>query len=197
MSDAALVLRARGGDELAFRRLVEACRPRIDFLVAKFFAPGIGGEDLHQTALLAVHEAVTGYQPGRASFTTYAHGVIERRVIDLVKGARRRKHSPLNDADSLHRPTNAESHQTLADTLPDRIGHGDPHIRLVQSEQIQDTLKAVRGLSELERDALRGVVNGRTYTEIAAESGSEVKSVDNALQRARRKLSEQLEPLVA
>lgn len=191
MFDAELVLRARGGDELAFRRLLDRHGDLIEIYTRTYFAPGAERSDLHQEGLYGLHKAVRDYRPdGGSHFRGFASLCIKRQVITAVKAATRYKHGVLNSARSLEGPAHVGSDDglILAETLPGTSG--DPYQALAVEEELAEVRDRLRDLSPLERQAVVGVAQGDPYELVAAAAGADSKAIDNALQRARRKLAD-------
>ncbi len=193
---AALVLQARGGDELAFRRLVRECEGILRHAASLHYLPGVSNsdDDVWQEALIGLHKAVVSYQPGRSHFRTFAKLVVTRHLHAKVRSANRRKHEIQREARSLDAPvigpddTNDTTlGELVADGKPEAVDvlHGRARLRVVAS--------VVNGaLSEVEREALIGRVNGESYAEISDRVAAKPKGIDNALQRAERKLRDRL-----
>jgi RNA polymerase sporulation-specific sigma factor len=193
MTDAELILRARGGDELAFRRLADRYRAKLRGIAADYYLPGGSADDLHQEALVGLHKAVRGYKPERnGSFSAFASLCIRRQVLTAVTAANRRKHEPLNGRRDLVVLDTGEGgiidpedcHSAYAD--PD----SDPLHCLIQQEDWDEVRRLCLTLSVLEGRVLGSYLSDLDYNEIAAEIGCTRKTVDNALQRCRHKLSE-------
>ena len=192
MTDEALVIRARAGDELAFRRLAERCDDLIEFLARDYFIPGGSREDIRQEALIGLTEAVAGWcHEGGGSFRTFARLCILREVQTAITTARRLKRHPGEAPLSLDAPGGGESDTPLGHRLPSPAPSPD-----LQLEE-QGRLEAVQGVldqcTKQERIAALGVGEGYSYQEISTASGMSTKSIDNALQRCRRKLAPVLE----
>jgi RNA polymerase sporulation-specific sigma factor len=191
--DAELVLRARGGDELAFRRLVDQCEWAIRRYLRELWAPGLTADDLRQEALCGLHKAVRDYQPSRGvPFKNFAGLCIQRQVITAVKVARTLKNRNLNEAASLAKPIVGAADDedgTLEDLIADRSAK-EPAEVIDLRGRVRKLTRAIAGnqLSELERDATVGLVEGFTYQEVADRYGVSVKTIDNASQRASAKL---------
>lgn len=207
--DEALVRRAAAGDETAFRQIADRYAGLIGFLARERYAPGMDRDDVDQEALLAFHLAVRDYRPASgASFRTFAAHVIRRRLVTLIIGANRQKHSPLNDRVSLDRPVASDDGDelTFAGVLP------DPGLEPWEQLHERDRLHAVvdivnRGLSRIERESVIGRIVGESYLETEARilafdadrpgraTTTTVKVIDNALVRARRKIADALADL--
>lgn len=198
MSDAALVLRVRGGDEAAFEELARRYRGYIRLRGKTYFLQGAELEDLIQEGLFGLHKAVRDYRADRGSgFRNFAEMCISRQVVTAVKTATRRKHLPLNEALSLRqtpKPSSGgkESTATLEEMLtgPDA---SDPLEHLCQREELGAFLDGLSRLTELERLAILGIGEGRSYAELSSATGYSYKQIDNAAQRARLKLGQVLE----
>ncbi len=190
--DAELVARARCGSAEALRQLLDAYRPLARARARSYFLAGADREDVVQEAMIGLLSAVRGFDPSReASFATFAELCITRQILTAVKTAARQKHGPLNDYVPL----------SPADPAPGRGDRG--LVRALRRTPAQDPAELVLNrerlaalqshvdvaLSDLELDVLRLHVEGRSHAEIADGLGRDPKAVDNALQRARRKLA--------
>ena len=190
MNDVALVRRASGGDEVAFRALLSRHRDVLAIAVNRYFAPGHEWSDLHSEALLGFHKAVRDFRVGNGSgFRNFASLTVHRQVLTAVRTATRKKHGPLNFARSVNAPVAAGgSELTLEEILPDP-GCTDPAEILAGREDLAAVVEAIDTLSDLERDALVGTINGGTYADVAQELDVTEKTIDNALQRVKSKLA--------
>jgi len=190
MSDAALVLRARGGDESAFEELATRYRPLIRLRAQAYFLPGGDAKDLIQEGLFGLHKAVSDYRPGHdSSFRNFADLCIKRQIITAVKTATRGKHRPLNEFVSFAsapRRTLDDTNVTLEEVLPG-AADDDPVERMIAQEELQVVAWAFEDLSDLERQVAVGLGEGESYAQIANSLGIDCKSVDNAAQRFKRK----------
>ncbi|HET7588613.1 MAG TPA: sigma-70 family RNA polymerase sigma factor [Solirubrobacterales bacterium] len=186
----ALAQRAKAGDEVAFATLLKRHRNLLAIHTADYFAPGLERSDLYAEALLGLHKAVRDFKPtAGSSFRSFASLTIHRQVITAVKTATRRKHGPLNEASSIHATLGADSETTLEEVLPDHRP-SDPADLLVSREELTRFQHQVAAhLTDLERTVLIALAGGRSYEEVAADLGATNKRVDNAAQRARRKLT--------
>lgn len=165
---------------------LERWEPLCQAIVRQYFAPGHEREDLLQEARLAVFEALDAFRSSRGSLPSFVSLVVRRRVITAVKTATRQKHRPLNHSERVVRSEDGEEHDAL-----DFVAAGsatDPHAVLVAREELGETLRRMDQLSDLERAAVVGFANGASYEELAAAERSNVKAIDNAIQRGRQRL---------
>ena len=162
-----------------YSRLVRACaRP--------YFLAGGDSEDLLQEGMIGLLSAIRGFDPGReANFQTYAEVCIRNRLLSAVRTAGREKHDPLNSSVSLEIPL----YDDIPEPYPNRQPLAEsPEEMLIGREEWKGRLTALRAmLSGFERTVLRLYLDGLSYAEIAAQTGKPLKSVDNAVQRIRRK----------
>lgn len=199
MRDAELVLRARGGDELAFRRLASRHSDLIDVVVARYFLPGGDKDDLRQEALIGLSEAVRDWQPNRGrSFRSFAMLCLEREVQAAVIAARRHKRAVLTEAKSLDQRLRSNDGESglVGSYLPAPEATTEPQALLERKQTLASLAVGLSRLSHLEREAVLGFGEGRSYNEIAEGlfgRAHDHKSIDNALQRGRRKLARALE----
>ncbi|HEY5335882.1 MAG TPA: RNA polymerase sporulation sigma factor SigH [Mycobacteriales bacterium] len=189
-TDAELVVRARDGDDLALAVLLTRYRGLARSKARPYFLAGGDRDDVVQEAMIGLYKAVRDFDPSRESaFPAFADLCVTRQVISAVKSANRHKHSPLNASVSLGRPVGGEGDdRVLGDTLPAPVTE-DPAELIISAEHIrglQRHLDAV--LSDLEIDVLRLFVEGRSYVEIAEHLHRQVKGIDNAIQRVKRKI---------
>ena len=187
MTDLVLVERAKGGDELAFRRLLDRHRDLIEIHVSRYFVPGGDRDDLFAEGLFGLYKAVRDFDAGyRTTFRGFASLVISRQVTTAVKTATRNKHTPVNHGVPIDIPL-AQGQRTLSETFADPRTV-EPFDILAERQEVAELVDALGALSPLEQAAVVGFAEGRSYGEIASEAGANYKAVDNALQRGRRKL---------
>lgn len=194
--DAALILRARGGDELAFRRLRDRYEDIVRRSLSRYFPPaGMQWDDLRQEAAFGFFKAVRDYKPGESSFRSFASLCIERQLITAVKLGNRVKQQVLNESRSMDATIpGSEGRVTLGETIP-APEREQPEQVVGQRGEIRALVGGVRQLSEMEREAAVGVAEGRSYNEISDRTGLNHKQIDNAHQRSQRKLARCLEPV--
>ena len=191
LDDSALLTLARGGDKLAEDTLILRYRRTVLACTRPYFLAGGDSEDLLQEGMIGLLSAMREFDLKGASFRTYAQLCIRRRVISAARSASRLKHSPLNDSVSLDEILSDEnrSDSPLAGRQFDR----SPEDQLLAREREGDFIAAyARYLSPFEIKILKFYLDGCSYREIANKCGRSEKSVDNAVQRIRKKLARHL-----
>ncbi len=194
-TDEALVARARGGDDRALGDLLTKYRGFARSKARSYFLVGADREDIVQEGMIGLYKAIRDFNPElQTTFRAFAELCITRQIITAIKTATRQKHGPLNNYVSFHRPVLAddEGERCLGDLLP-TIAVSDPADLVISAERIralQEHFDTV--LSDLEAEVLRLYVDGKSYQEIAEVLQRHVKSIDNALQRIKRKLDTHL-----
>ena len=189
--DDALALLAQGGDAQAQQVLIERYRRFARSKGRGYFLVGGDNDDIEQEALIGLYKAIRDYQVDRlASFRAFAELCITRQIITAIKTATRQKHQALNQYVSISgvRGGDDPGERTIEDLLDDH-NVADPAEHVVSGERM-DTMRAAMAamLSGLEVDVLRLYVEGKTYQEIGERLNRHVKSIDNALQRIKRKV---------
>jgi RNA polymerase sporulation-specific sigma factor len=196
-SDIALVHSYRRGNQSALDALMLRYHQFVRLKASSYFLAGGDAEDLVQEGMLGLYKAVRDYREDRqASFRSFAELCITRQIITAIKTATRQKHVPLNGYVSFsHTPGEAgeEGECSLADMLPGPLAH-DPVNQVISSEEVESLKQCLtRMLSNLESRVLRLYLSGLSYEKIAREIGCDCKTVDNALQRIKRKVDLHLE----
>lgn len=189
--DEELLIAARCGDDSALNELLGRFRPLARGLARRYFLVGASNEDVVQEAMIGLYKAIRAYEPGHpGGFRGFAAVCVNRQLIDAVKAARRFKHQPLADRVPLN-PQGASGHQdegTLA--FPGNWMTADPAELVVAAETMSELLGFLRSvLTDLETKVLQAHLQAQSYTQIAAALDRSEKSIDNALHRARRKLT--------
>jgi RNA polymerase sporulation-specific sigma factor len=185
-----LIRDAKRGDRAAEARLIGLYEPMARYIALTHFMPGGDRDDLAQQARIGILGAIHAWDPGRrVPFRSFAWLCAVRETRMAVNAARAGKHQPLNGARTLHAVAGEDGH-SLEDTLeatgrPD----ADPVAKTLAREQLREILMRARTLSELERRALALSANDRSHRESAGALGVRERAVNNALQRARRKLT--------
>jgi RNA polymerase sporulation-specific sigma factor len=192
LEDLQLVIRSRNGDGAALDLLIRRYTGFVRLKASSYFLAGGEGEDLVQEGLIGLYKAVRDFRADKeTSFRSFAELCITRQIITAIKTATRYKHAPLNTYVSFsHTPAGHESDGecTLGDALPGPSVN-DPSVCVISTEELQSLVFCLgSGLSRLESDALRLYLEGLSYEEMAAELGCDTKTIDNALQRVKRKI---------
>lgn len=191
-TDEALSTLALKGDQIAEERLVVRYSRLVRICARPYFLAGGDSEDLIQEGMLGLLSAIREYTPGRdTSFRTYAEICIKRRLISAIRAAVRDKHAPLNNSISFETPLfDGDTERGLF--CSDQVLRS-PEDLLIDREALQEWTERLNGqLSGFEAKILRLYLNGLSYSEIAAEVDRSAKSVDNAVQRVRKKLARQI-----
>ena len=192
LEDLQLVLRARNGDGSALDVLIRRYTGFVRLKASSYFLAGGDAEDLVQEGLIGLYKAVRDFRADKeTSFRSFAELCVTRQIITAIKTATRFKHAPLNTYVSFsHTPAgqDSDSECTLGDALPGP-GVDDPSVCVISTEELQSLVFTLgTGLSQLEADALRLYLEGSSYEEMAEELGCDTKTIDNALQRVKRKI---------
>jgi RNA polymerase sporulation-specific sigma factor len=192
LEDLQLVLRARNGDGGALDVLIRRYTGFVRLKASSYFLAGGDSEDLVQEGLIGLYKAVRDFRADKeTSFRSFAELCVTRQIITAIKTATRFKHAPLNTYVSFsHTPAGHESDSecTLGDALPGP-SVDDPSVCVISTEELQSLVFTLgSGLSQLEADALRLYLEGSSYEEMAEDLGCDTKTIDNALQRVKRKI---------
>jgi RNA polymerase sporulation-specific sigma factor len=191
LHDDDLVVLAQQGDDLAQRALIQRYRRFASSKGRGYFIVGGDDDDITQEALIGLYKAIRDYRPERpSSFRAFAELCITRQLATAIKTARRQKHWPLNQYISISAEPDDAAGEPAVEHLFGDAGAPDPAEHLVVREDARATGRAVAVmLSRLEVEVLRLLVEGNSYEEIGAQVGRRAKSVDNALQRIKRKIA--------
>ncbi|MGB2874158.1 MAG: RNA polymerase sporulation sigma factor SigH [Gaiellaceae bacterium] len=192
LADLQLVMRARNGDQHALDALMRRYAGFVRLKASSYFLAGGDSEDLIQEGLIGLYKAVRDFRADKeTSFRSFAELCVTRQIITAIKTATRFKHAPLNTYISFsHTPAGQESEGdcTLGDALPGP-NVDDPSICVISTEELQSLVFTLgTGLSKLEADALKLYLEGESYEEMAERLGCDTKTIDNALQRVKRKV---------
>jgi RNA polymerase sporulation-specific sigma factor len=194
MLDEEIVVLARNGEANAEEYLINKYRNFVKAKAKSYFLIGGDRDDIFQEGMIGLYKAIRDFKPDKlSSFRAFAELCITRQIITAIKTATRQKHIPLNSYISLNKPIyDEESDRTLMDILS-TIHISDPEELIISNEErikIQYTMSEV--LSDLEMEVLRCYLDGKSYQEIACDLDRHAKSIDNALQRVKRKLEKYL-----
>jgi RNA polymerase sporulation-specific sigma factor len=192
LEDLQLVVKARSGSAAAMDQLMRRYTSFVRLKASSYFLAGGDSEDLIQEGLVGLYKAVRDFRPDKeTSFRSFAELCVTRQIITAIKTATRFKHAPLNTYVSFsHTPAGQEGDGdvTLGDALPGPTVN-DPSVRVISTEELQALVGCLSTtLSPLEADALRLYLEGSSYEQMAEELGCDTKTIDNALQRVKRKI---------
>lgn len=195
MSDEQVVDMCHQGDSEAEEYLLNKYKNFVRAKARSYFLIGADHEDIVQEGMIGLYKAIRDFKPEKlSSFRAFAELCITRQIITAIKTATRQKHIPLNSYVSLNKPLyDEESDRTLLDVIMEgRIS--DPEELIINRENLGNIHNKISEvLSGLEQEVLQAYLDGKSYQEIADALGRHVKSIDNALQRVKRKLEKYLE----
>lgn len=198
-NDEEIVTLFHNGDEAAMDFLLEKHKGLVRKKARALYLIGGDNDDLIQEGMIALYKAIRVYDAEKdSSFFTFASVCIDHHLYNVIKGANRQKNTPLNTYISLDTPTNSRnsySRETLADTLqPAELIN--PEDILIDQENVSDLESAMeQKLSPFEREVVSLYIDGCDYQEIAKRINKSAKSIDNALQRIKKKLMTGIEPV--
>ncbi|HLE78309.1 MAG TPA: RNA polymerase sporulation sigma factor SigH [bacterium] len=195
MLDEDLVATAKNGDDRASEYLIGKYRNFVRVKAKAYFLIGADREDIIQEGMIGLYKAIRDFRADKlSSFRAFAELCITRQIITAIKTATRQKHIPLNSYISLNKPIyDEDSDRTLLDVISS-IKVSDPEELVINQEASATMRERIRkNLSELECRVLTAYLEGKSYQEMANELNRHVKSIDNALQRVKRKLERNLE----
>ena len=189
MSDEDLINIIKSGDKLALEFLIDKYKDLVNMKVSKFFMIGAEKEDIVQEGLIGLFKAVKSYNPDKQnSFKTFANLCIERQLITAIKSSNRQKHMPLNSYLSLNTTAYEEDEDSSLLDIFDAHQIEDPLDTITKKEYYQTVENAIdKSLSDFEKQVLNRYMQGESYVQIAEKLDTPVKSIDNAIQRIRKK----------
>ena len=200
MTDEELLKLIKKEDKTALNSLIERYKETVNMKVAKYYINGAEKEDLVQEGLIGLFKSVRNFNPDKQNlFKSFANLCIERQIITAIKGSKRQKHIPLNSYVSLNN-TNFENEDGDTDNqlidILDTNTIEDPLDTITKNEYYKSVEQAINtSLSDFEKQVLHRYVEGQSYIQIAEGLNSQVKSVDNAIQRIRKKTAKNIENL--
>ncbi|MEN2769131.1 RNA polymerase sporulation sigma factor SigH [Ornithinibacillus xuwenensis] len=195
LDDDEILMRIHQGDTQALDYLIHKYKNFVRAKARTYFLIGADKEDIIQEGMIGLYKAIRDYDGEKlTSFKAFAELCITRQIITAIKTATRQKHIPLNSYVSLDKPIyDEESDRTLLDVIAGSKAI-DPQELLVNQEKFGDMeVKLSELLSEFEKRVLHLYLEGRSYQEISVDLDRHVKSIDNALQRVKRKLEQLME----
>lgn len=195
MLDEELVEDAKNGNGHALEYLIHKYKNFVRAKARSYFLIGADREDIIQEGMIGLYKAIRDFKQDKlSSFRAFAELCIQRQIITAIKTATRQKHIPLNSYISLNKPIyDEESDRTLLDILSGAKISDPEELIISQEEFVNIESKIGELLSDLEWEVLTSYLQGKSYQEIAADLDRHVKSIDNALQRVKRKLERYLE----
>lgn len=194
-TDEEIVIEARSGNDRALEYLLSKYQNFVKSKAKSYFLIGADKEDIYQEGMIGLFKAIRDFKDDKlASFKVFAELCITRQIITAVKTATRQKHIPLNTYISLNKPIyDEESDRTLLDIISG-IKVSDPEELVIGKEELASIENQIgEVLSDLEMEVLMSYLDGKSYQEIACDLDRHAKSIDNALQRVKRKLEKCLE----
>ena len=195
MPDEEIVRLCHEGDTTAEEYLLNKYKNFVRSKARSYFLIGADHEDIVQEGMIGLYKAIRDYKQEKlSSFRAFAELCITRQIITAIKTATRQKHIPLNSYVSLNKPLyDEESDRTLLDIIMEG-NSGNPEDMIINQENLGNIHQKINEvLSGLEQEVLAAYLDGKSYQEIAETLGRHVKSIDNALQRVKRKLEKYLE----
>ena len=192
IKDEDLIEIIKSGDKQAFEYLLNKYKELVNAKVSKYFIIGAERDDIVQEGLIGLFKAIKDYKPDmQNSFKNFANMCIERQLITAIKTSNRQKHIPLNSYLSLnisaYDEEEGESDTSLIDIFNNDLIE-DPLDTITKKEYYQNIEAAIdKSLSDFEKKVLNKYINGKSYVEVAEELDTPVKSIDNAIQRIRKK----------
>ena len=190
-----IVLKASKGDKIALEYIIKKYKNFVKAKAKSYFLIGADKEDIIQEGMIGLYKAFRDFDASKTnSFKGFADICITRQIITAIKTATRQKHIPLNSYISLNKPVyDEESERTLLDIIATSIVT-DPEELIISKEELKHIESKMNELlSDLELQVVEYYLNGKSYQYIADKLKRDVKSIDNALQRVKRKLEKHLE----
>src|SRR5690554_3909683 len=190
LNDEEIVQAACTGNNQATEFLINKYKNFVRAKARSYFLIGADREDIIQEGMIGLYKSIRDFRPDKlASFKAFAELCVTRQIITAIKTATRQKHLPLNSYISLNKPIfDEESDRTLLDIINEENVSDPEEVMISREEFAGIELKMNEILSNLEWEVLSQYLQGRSYQEIAQELNRHVKSIDNALQRVKRKL---------
>lgn len=191
LSDEEIIKQINNNDEEALAYILEKYKDLVNTKVSKYFIIGAEKDDTIQEGMIGLFKAIKSFNPEKqSSFKSFANICIERQLITAIKTSNRQKHMPLNSYLSLNisaYDNNEDDSVELMDTFNSNTIE-DPLETIMKQEQYTEVENAVnKSLSKFEKQVLNRFLNGESYVKIAEKLDTPVKSIDNAIQRIRKK----------
>ena len=189
MTDEQVAQAIKDGDSMALEYLFRRYKGFIRLKTKHYFIAGAGPDDLLQEAQIGLYKAVRDFNSEKGTFRAFAELCIARQVITAIKSATRQKHAPLNHSVSINKPVYDEDNDRSMLELIGCDSSLDPLEVVLQMERSEDLRRRIHeNMSSLEKEVLGYYMDGYSYQDIADTMNKRVKSIDNALQRTKRKI---------
>lgn len=188
--DEEVVIQAKEGNVRAQEYMISKYENFVKSKAKSYFLIGADKEDIYQEGMIGLYKAIRDFKTDKlSSFKAFAELCVTRQIITAIKTATRQKHIPLNTYVSLNKPIyDEESDRTLLDVLSESKV-ADPEELIISKEELKHIHSEIgEVLSNLEMEVLMSYLDGKSYQEIACDLDRHAKSIDNALQRVKRKL---------
>ncbi len=194
-NDEDVAIEAKNGNIKAQEYLINKYKNFVKSKAKSYFLIGADKEDIYQEGMIGLYKSIRDFNPEKLStFKAFAELCVTRQIITAIKTATRQKHIPLNTYISLNKPIYEEdSERTLLDVLAGFKITDPEELVISQEEKARIESEMERVLSRLELNVLNSYLDGKSYQEIACDLDRHAKSIDNALQRVKRKLEKCLD----
>ena len=189
ISDEDLITKIKSGDKHALDYLLDKYKELVNMKVSKYYIIGAEKEDIVQEGMIGLYKAIKSYEDNKqSSFKSFANMCIERQLITAIKTSNRQKHIPLNSYLSLNTSAYDNEEDTELIDIFDSNTIEDPLETITKREYYESVENAIdKSLSGFEKQVLQRYIQGESYVDIAAKLDAPVKSIDNAIQRIRKK----------
>ena len=196
MTDEQVVQLAQAGEEPALVYLLNKYKNFVRSKARSYFLIGADHEDIVQEGMIGLFKAIRDFREDRlSSFRAFAELCITRQIITAIKTATRQKHIPLNSYVSLNKPIyDEESDRTLLDVITEGYLANPEDVLINREDMSLIEVRIAQSLSPLERQVLAKYLQGKSYQEISRDMNRQIKGIDNALQRVKRKLAKIMGP---
>ena len=194
MSDEELIALVKSDDKYALDFIIEKYKDLVNMKVGKYFIIGAEKEDIIQEGMIGLFKAIQSFDATKQnSFKTFANMCIERQLITAIKTSNRQKHIPLNSYLSLNTTAYEDDEDTTILEVLDSHLIEDPLETITKKEYYKKVEEAIdKSLSDFEKQVLIRFIKGESYVTIAEKLDTPVKSIDNAIQRIRKKATKNL-----
>ena len=189
LSDEELVVKANNGDSLCEEHLIKRYKNCVGYCSSKYYMPGMEKDDIFQEGMIGLYSAIRDFNPQKTSFKNFAILCISRRIISLLKSTNRQKNIPLNSSVSLDSIIADEQQNSMIDTIEAPLEHNPESAFITQETLKLYDQKINEALSELELKVFKCYLANMAYKDISKQLKISEKSVDNAIQRIKKKLT--------